>query len=176
LLGRLRNVITSGAGGIHGSFLASGLRVPDILSFMFMAEPVQFEIAIPSNTARGHEVQERILNLLQEREFSAKDLFGVKLALEEAIVNAIKHGNRMDPSKSVRVRCELDDERVQILVEDEGLGFDPSDVPDPTEVENLEKPSGRGLMLMRAFMTTVEYNARGNRVLLEKRRSVEPAE
>jgi serine/threonine-protein kinase RsbW len=143
---------------------------------MFMADTVRFEIAIPSDTTRGHEVQERILNLLEERAFSAKDLFGVKLALEEAIVNAIKHGNRMDPAKSVRVRCDLDDERVQILIEDEGLGFDPNDVPDPTDDDNLEKPSGRGLMLMRAFMTTVEYNAQGNCVLLEKKRTIEPVE
>ena len=143
---------------------------------LFMADPVQFEIAIPSDTARAHEVQERILRLLEQRAYTEKDLFGVKLALEEAIVNAIKHGNGMDPDKSVRVICELNDERVQIVIEDEGPGFHPEDVPNPTDDENLEKPSGRGLMLMRAFMTTVEYNAKGNRVLLEKLRTAEQAE
>lgn len=136
-----------------------------------MAELSQFEITIPSDTAQGHEVQERILSMLEERSFGDKDLFGVKLALEEAIVNAIKHGNGMDPSKSVYVNCEIDDNRVRIIIEDEGPGFDPRDVPDPTDDENLDKPSGRGLMLMRAFMTSIEYNERGNRVLLEKRRS-----
>jgi serine/threonine-protein kinase RsbW len=138
-----------------------------------MDEPSQFEVTIPSDTLQGHEVQERILNLLEEYAFAMKDLFGVKLALEEAIVNAIKHGNGMDPSKSVYVKCEVDHERVRIIIEDEGPGFDPSNVPDPTDDDNLDKPSGRGLMLMKAFMTTIEYNARGNRVLLEKVRSAD---
>ena len=138
-----------------------------------MDEPSQFEVTIPSDTSQGHEVQERILNLLEEHAFAMKDLFGVKLALEEAIVNAIKHGNGMDPSKSVYVKCEVDHERVRIIIEDEGPGFDPSNVPDPTDDDNLDKPSGRGLMLMKAFMTTIEYNARGNRVLLEKVRSAD---
>lgn len=136
-----------------------------------MAETVQFEIVIPSDTSSGSEVQDRIMNLLEERSFSMKDQFGVKLALEEALVNAIKHGNGMDPSKFVRIRCELNAVRVQIIIEDEGEGFDPKDVPDPTDDDNLEKPSGRGLMLMRAFMTRIEYNEKGNRVLLEKERS-----
>ena len=62
---------------------------------------------------------------------------------------------------------------VRIVIEDEGPGFDPTDVPDPTDDDNLDKPSGRGLMLMRAFMTVIEYNEKGNRVLLEKARSAE---
>jgi len=136
-----------------------------------MADPVHFEVAIPSETAQGHEVQERILALLEEREYSDKDLFGVKLALEEALVNAIKHGNGMDPEKVVHVRCTIDSVMVEIDIEDEGPGFDPHDVPDPTDDDNLDKPSGRGLMLMRAFMTRVEYNSRGNRVVMAKQRS-----
>lgn len=141
-----------------------------------MADPVQFEFLIPSDTSRGSEVQEQILAVLEERAFPSKDLFGVKLALEEALVNAIKHGNGLDPSKSVTVRAEIDDVRVVITVEDEGPGFDPSDVPDPTEDDNLDKPSGRGLMLMRAFMTNIEYNDKGNRVVLEKHRTSESDE
>jgi len=137
-----------------------------------MADPLEFEVVIPSETSRGHEVQERILGLLEERNFSAKDLFGIKLSLEEALVNAIKHGNGLDPEKVVRVRCRLDDETIEIDIEDEGDGFNPEEVPDPTEDENLEKPSGRGLMLMRAFMTSVEYIDRGNRVLMSKTRTV----
>ena len=136
-----------------------------------MPEPVQFEITIPSDTSSGHEVQERILRLLEERAWPERDLFGVKLALEEAIVNAIKHGNGLDPAKSVDIRCEVSKDHLKVIVQDEGSGFDPQDVPDPTMDENLEKPSGRGLMLMRAFMSTVEYNDVGNRVLLEKQRS-----
>lgn len=141
-----------------------------------MADPVQFEVTIPSDTSHGYEVQERILNLLEQHEFPDRDTFGVKLALEEALVNAIKHGNGMDPSKSVKIACDINGDRVQIIIEDEGEGFDPGDVPDPTEDDNLEKPSGRGLMLMRAFMTRIEYNEKGNRVLLEKGRSAPDAD
>lgn len=138
-----------------------------------MSDQTGFEVTIPSDTTRGHEVQERILGLLEAHRFGARDLFGVKLALEEAIVNAIKHGNGMDPSKSVYVNCQVSDVFCRIIIEDEGPGFDPQDVPDPTDDENLDKPSGRGLMLMKAFMTTVQYNERGNRVLLEKERTLD---
>jgi len=136
-----------------------------------MAEPVHLDITISSDTSQGHEVQEKILATLEQAGFPDRDLFGIKLALEEAIVNAIKHGNGMDPGKSVYVTCDLEDDTVRIVIEDEGPGFDPEDVPDPTDDDNLEKPSGRGLMLMRAFMTKIEYNDRGNKVILEKART-----
>jgi serine/threonine-protein kinase RsbW len=135
--------------------------------------PEKFEITIPSEPAAGQQVQERIISAMEARGFDAHEVFGMRLALEEGIVNAIKHGNGLDPSKSVMVLCECDEQRVMVVIEDEGPGFDPGDVPDPTEEDNLEKPSGRGLMLMRAFMTRVEYHGRGNKVTLEKVRGSE---
>ena len=130
----------------------------------------EFELTIQSDTAAGQAVQERILNLLEELSFSARDVFGVRLALEEALVNAIKHGNRMDRTKKVKISCRFSPEKVHIEVEDEGAGFRPEDVPDPTADENLERPCGRGIMLMRSFMNVIEYNEIGNRVTLEKHR------
>ncbi len=138
-----------------------------------MADRSEFEIAIPSDTSLGYEVQERILAMLETSGYTDRDVFGVKLSLEEALVNAIKHGNGMDPEKLVKVQCRVDDVEVLITIEDEGEGFNPEDVPDPTDDDNLEKPSGRGLMLMRAFMTGIHYNERGNRVELHKLRTVE---
>ena len=88
--------------------------------------------------------------------------FAVRLALEEALVNGFRHGNRGDASKSVTVRCLVDARRMQLEVQDEGEGFNPSTVPDPTAEENIEIPSGRGIMLMRAYMTSVEYVPPGN--------------
>ena len=129
---------------------------------------------IASDLEAAERIQNRIIGLLENLEFPARDLFGMRLALEEAIVNAIKHGNRMDPSKSVRVSCEADSSRAVVIIEDEGSGFAPTDVPDPTAEENLEKPGGRGIMLMKAFMTHVEYNQKGNRVRLEKVRDGSP--
>lgn len=135
-----------------------------------MSDPQQFEVVIPSDTAAGQAVQERIVRMLEEMNFSPRDVFSVRLALEEALVNAIKHGNRMDPDKSVRIFCHVDREKIRLEIEDQGPGFDPGDVPDPTCEENLEKPCGRGIMLMRAFMNFVEYSDTGNCVTLEKHR------
>lgn len=126
---------------------------------------------IPSDTVVGQALQDQILRQLEELQFAEHDLFGVRLALEEALVNAIKHGNRLDPSKTVRVQWLIDHERVVIEIEDEGEGFDPGEVPDPTADENLERPCGRGIHLMRAFMTSIEYYDRGNRVVLIKART-----
>lgn len=134
-----------------------------------------FEVTIPSDTVQGQAVQERIVNLLETLAYPPRDVFGVRLALEEAIVNAIKHGNGMDPEKNVRIECSISKDQVKIEIEDEGEGFVPSEVPDPTDFENLEKPCGRGLMLMRSFMTRIDFNASGNRVTLEKIRGVENA-
>jgi len=102
--------------------------------------------------------------------YPIKDLFGVRLALEEALVNAVKHGNRCDPAKEVRLRYWVNAEVVVLQVEDEGDGFDPSGVPDPLLPENLERPSGRGLFLIRKYMTWTEYNERGNCVTMCKHR------
>lgn len=137
-----------------------------------MAPKDQFEVLIPSDTEAGHAVQERILQALEVREFPPRDVFGVRLALEEALVNAIKHGNEMNPDKQVRVACEVSEDEVRIEIEDEGEGFNPGEVADPTEDENLSCPGGRGIMLMRAFMNVIEYNPRGNRVTLVKLRGV----
>ena len=131
----------------------------------------QFEVFIPSDTEAGQAVQERIVSRLESLEYSMRDVFGVRLALEEALVNAIKHGNGLDPDKTVRVNCLIEDDLLRVEIEDQGPGFNMSDVPDPTADENLERPCGRGIMLIKSFMTSVEYNAKGNRVVLEKIRS-----
>ncbi len=140
---------------------------------LFMSVSSQLDVVISSDTSQGSAVQDQILSMLEARKFSDRDLFGVKLALEEAVVNAIKHGNQLDPDKTVRITCEVSDQCAVITIEDQGPGFDPFDIPDPTDDENLEKASGRGLMLMRAFMTNITYNERGNRVCMEKVRTVE---
>lgn len=109
-----------------------------------------------------------IVRQLQVHDWEQRDVFGVHLALEEAVVNAIKHGNGEDPGKSVQVICRISRIRCWISIEDQGDGFDPEKVPDCTLDENLDKPCGRGLKLMRNFMTFVEYNEQGNRVVMEK--------
>jgi serine/threonine-protein kinase RsbW len=114
---------------------------------------------------------QQILDKLKELGWDGRDLFGVTMALEESLSNAIKHGNCLDESKQVDVECRVSRERFWLQVKDEGNGFRPQSVPDCTADENLDRPGGRGLALMKAYMTSVEYNERGNCVTLEKVRS-----
>jgi serine/threonine-protein kinase RsbW len=103
--------------------------------------------------------------------YPCKDVFAVILALEEAAVNAFRHGNGSDPSKRIHVRSLVTAAGVLVEVEDEGPGFDPRLVPDPLAEENLDRPDGRGLFLMRAYTTWVSFNREGNRVTLARQRS-----
>lgn len=92
-------------------------------------------------------------------------IFAVRLAIEEAITNAFVHGHEhVDPSLSIQVEYKVRNKEIQIAIEDQGPGFVPKEVPDPTLMENLSKPFGRGVMLMKAYMTEVLYNSKGNRV------------
>ena len=96
--------------------------------------------------------------------FDEGEIFAIRLAMEEAVANGFRHGNEGDPAKSVTVGYGIDESGMTLAVEDEGTGFDPTAVPDPTEDANLEIPSGRGLMLMRAYMTEVVVIPPGNRI------------
>ena len=116
---------------------------------------------IQSTEAIGAVIDTLCSELLQAG-YSEKDLFATRLSLEEAIVNAVKHGHEGDTSKPVWVNFYADETRVVFQVEDQGAGFDPTDVPDPCDPENLERSCGRGLLLMRSFMSKVCHNERGN--------------
>jgi serine/threonine-protein kinase RsbW len=110
------------------------------------------------------------LDELQSRSFDQEDIFAVHLALEEAFVNAVKHGNRMDAAKKVRIDYCVAPDKVDISITDEGEGFDPARVPDPRCGENIYKTSGRGLLLIRSYMDVAEYNERGNSLHMVKYR------
>ncbi len=134
----------------------------------------RLSIDLPSERGSNRQVTDELLTQLGAHGWPPADVFAVHLAVEEAIVNAIVHGNKLDLAKKVHVECEVSADRVRVAIADEGPGFDPGSVPDCTSDERLQAPSGRGVMLMRSFMTTIEYNAAGNAVVLEKVR--EPAE
>jgi serine/threonine-protein kinase RsbW len=109
-----------------------------------------------------------IVGELEKAGFTDRERFAVRLALEEAITNAIRHGHRYDRNKSVRLRYHVTPECVLAEIEDEGPGFDPTAVPDPRAPENIECEGGRGLLLMRSYMTWVRYNERGTCVTMCK--------
>lgn len=128
------------------------------------------DLTIPSAYAAGKTVIEQLLTALRTAQWSEHEIFGVHLAVEEALVNAIRHGNGLDESKYVRAKFQLSADRLWVEIMDEGAGFDPEELPDPTDYDNIECPCGRGVLLMRNFMNRVEYNDRGNRVVMEKHR------
>jgi serine/threonine-protein kinase RsbW len=130
----------------------------------------RFDRVIASDLAAARQVLDEMLGQLEARHWRQRDIFAVHLATEEALINAIHHGNGSDPRKNVHFVCSLGGDRVRIEITDEGRGFDPAALPDPTNGEYLHAPRGRGVMLMRAFMTRVEFNARGNSVTMEKLR------
>ena len=94
------------------------------------------------------------------------------MAVDEALVNAISHGNALDEKKHVRFACRVSPKRIHVEITDEGPGFDPDSLPDPTAPDHLGEPGGRGVLLMRAFMSHVEFRDHGNHVVLEKIREM----
>jgi serine/threonine-protein kinase RsbW len=114
---------------------------------------------------------ELIASAMQQHGYDPQEVFGVRLALKEALVNAVQHGNRHDPTKCVGASWHVGPRRVMIEIEDAGDGFDVGAVPDPCARENRERSCGRGVFLMRHYMSWVRYNRRGNRVTMCKRRA-----
>ncbi|MBX2851585.1 MAG: ATP-binding protein [Phycisphaeraceae bacterium] len=135
-----------------------------------MAQPFAKTWTIPSTNTAAAQVQQEIVEAIEQQDYKREAVFAVRLALDEALVNAVKHGNKNDPDKTVHVEFDIDNDRMVIQIEDQGPGFVPDELPDPTAEENLSRPNGRGVMLMRAYMTEVDFNERGNRVILTKRR------
>lgn len=118
------------------------------------------------NTRADIERAEVALGLALEKfRYADAARFAVRLALEEALVNAFRHGHKNLPANTpVRFGYTVGPDEVVMDIEDKGPGFDPGKVKDPTLEENLEVPTGRGLLLMRAYMARVEYLGKGNRV------------
>jgi serine/threonine-protein kinase RsbW len=128
------------------------------------------QIEIQSRCEDAQDAAASILTEVEELGWVDDAVFAVRLATEEALMNAIRHGNAFDESKKILVEYDVTDEAVTITVTDEGNGFDDQAVPDPTRDENLEKPCGRGVMLIRAFMDSVKYRLNGRQVQMIKRR------
>lgn len=144
-----------------------------------MVEPTwtwSLEESIPSSTEAGHELIERLLAALTESGWEGREYFHIQMAAEEAMVNAVTHGNGGEPSKSVEVEFRVAESEVLMRFKDEGEGFCADDLPDPRDDENLELVHGRGVMLIREMMTEVRYNECGNEVTMVKHRTVESAD
>ena len=126
------------------------------------------EFTLPNVPESRETIERAVMEALERRGCGEDDIFSVRLALEEAVVNAIRHGNKADPNRKIYANYSLEQARLVVNVEDEGAGFDLDSVPDPTAEENLEADHGRGILLMRVYMDEVIYNEKGNRVTLVK--------
>ena len=141
--------------------------VEDLKVTPFVREHIEFELPSDLSLMNGvlHYLIERVARLGVIKQDSS-NLF---IALDEAFVNAVKHGNKNDAAKLVRITADLSSKEARFTIEDEGEGFNPREIPDPLDPTNLFKASGRGVLLIYNIMDEVEYNERGNRLTMVKR-------
>ncbi len=117
-----------------------------------------FELTVPSRLEELAAVQQFAESTSAALGLDKELAYWIELAINESAINAIQHGNDLDASKIVSIEISSDGEMIEIVVEDEGQGFKLSDVPDPTDIENLLKPGGRGILIIQSFMDTVEVS------------------
>lgn len=122
-------------------------------------------IMLRSERTEIDRAQAVVMGVMEQLNYPEASRFAVRLALEEALSNAIRHGHKGLPADTpVRLEFNARPDSIDLLVEDKGPGFDPDKIPDPTLDENLELPAGRGILLMRAYMSRVEFGPSGNLV------------
>jgi len=126
---------------------------------------------ISSETDVGHAQIEILMTQLEKFGWDGRDLFHVRMAVEEAVVNAIEHGNKRDPLKLVELDFRVSPDLCYIDVIDQGEGFDPNALHDCTDEEFVDKPRGRGVMLIKELMSETMYNAKGNQLTMIRRRN-----
>jgi serine/threonine-protein kinase RsbW len=132
-----------------------------------MAMPQDLVLELPTDVQSIARAVDFVMSRCATCEDQARRVnLNFRVGLTEALSNAMLYGNRHDPTKRVVVQVTMLDGRLQATVKDQGPGFDPSLVPDPTRPENLTKPCGRGLFLMRKLLDEVSYNDSGNEVTL----------
>ncbi len=129
-------------------------------------EKIDFEV--PSLITLMDDILEYLMKRVEKLGVVRPEKSNLFVALDEAFVNAVKHGNKFDKHKMVRISVEITPKRASFTIEDEGEGFDVSTIPDPTDPENLLKTSGRGVMFIYNIMDEVSYNQRGNRLTMVK--------
>ena len=130
---------------------------------------VRKEFQVPSDLSSVQKESANILSFLKPLGLGDVFCFDIRLCLEEALINAMKYGNKLNQDLKVRVDVEYDEEEIRIRVEDQGEGFQLKKLDRCTEGENLWKQSGRGVYLIHHLMDKVEYNQKGNSLLMVKR-------
>ncbi len=117
------------------------------------------ELRLPSRIEAVEKAAAAVSEFMSRLGIDEGVAFGVDMAVREAVTNAVLHGNKLDQAKVVALELRNSPGSFEIIVHDQGSGFDPNDLPDPTKAENLLKSSGRGIFFMRNFMDTVDWSA-----------------
>ena len=117
------------------------------------------ELSLPSRFESVSEAAAAVAQYMNRLGIDEGMAFGVDMAVREAVTNAVLHGNKLDEAKAVDLKLKNSPEAFEIIVHDQGRGFNPSDIPDPTKEENILKTSGRGIFFMRNFMDAVDWSA-----------------
>jgi serine/threonine-protein kinase RsbW len=141
------------------------------------AESLPFQLTIGSRFENIELVQAVLSDALSAYDLDEENRHWVDLAVREAVANAIKHGNRLEPDKRVEIDLELSGSELVIRVRDQGEGFDPGSVIDPLAPENRLRPNGRGILYMQKFMDEIDYDfqpGRGTELTLRKRLGTAP--
>ncbi|HEX8492855.1 MAG TPA: ATP-binding protein [Pyrinomonadaceae bacterium] len=141
--------------------------IDDLKVLPYVREKIDFEL--PSDVTLMNGVLQYLVERLAKLGVIKPERSNLFVALDEAFVNAVKHGNKNDPGKLVRITAELSPKEARFTVEDEGEGFNVQEIPDPRDPENLFKTSGRGVLLICNIMDEVYYNERGNCLTMVKR-------
>lgn len=124
--------------------------------------------SIPSKLEAIQAFIGSFIKTLQAMSIDEGDLFAVRLSLEEALVNAMKHGNKMNAASTIGITAQLKKDTLELTIKDRGEGFDHQKLSDPTQKENIDKLSGRGVHLMKNLMDTVEFFDKGSGIRLVK--------
>jgi len=135
-------------------------------------ESIEFEL--PSAISLMHIILDYLMKRVEKLGVVKAEQSNLFVALDEAFVNAVKHGNKFDVKKLVRISAEVSKLEARFTIEDEGDGFDVSSIPDPLDPANLFKTTGRGVLFIYNIMDEVKYNERGNRLTMIKRCDPEP--
>ena len=143
----------------------------DLLAFLRnrMDPSKKTVIRVASQTRYIRKVSSRILSFLNGYKIDEGRIFDIRLCIEEAVRNAMVHGNRSDKKLFVKTAYWIDGDTLNIEIEDEGQGFDHRGVADPTAPSHILKNSGRGVYLIKKLMDKVEYNGKGNKITMAKR-------
>ena len=144
------------------------VSIPVDTQFMSLNTSIHEKFVLKGIISELREICSSILRHARSFGYSDDDVFAVHLSLEEAIINAVKHGNRADCNKNVTIEYDIKPEKINVTVTDEGGGFEPENLADPRSGENIYKTGGRGVLLIKSYMDLIEYNQAGNSISMTK--------